>query len=131
MPDKGDLVIELWDRNILSNESLGAFSFPLSDWLKKCYIEQKSVKPFELINEALDKDDVGVQALEAARAKHDDDNNDNDEGGAGGGKEVELGGEPKVPPPAQAINPMQVCEIEQRVQQEVDNEPRVNCAQLL
>jgi hypothetical protein len=106
MPDKGDLVVELWDRNILSNESLGAFSFPLSDWLKKCYIEQKSVKPFELINEALEKDDVGVQALEAARAKHDDDDDKNAE--AAGGKDVELGGEVKVPPPAQAINPMQV-----------------------
>jgi hypothetical protein len=33
--------------------SLGAFTLPLSDWLKKCYIEQRLIKPFEEINEKL------------------------------------------------------------------------------
>jgi hypothetical protein len=51
-PDKGDLVVELWDRDIFSsNDSLGSFTFPLADWLRKCYIEQVSIKPFELIND--------------------------------------------------------------------------------
>ena len=45
-------MVELWDRDIISaSDSLGAFTFPLADWLKKCYIEQKSIKPFQLIHD--------------------------------------------------------------------------------
>ena len=61
MADKGDLVVELWDRDIISaSDSLGAFTFPLADWLKKCYIEQKSIKPFKLIH---DKQNGADQSL--------------------------------------------------------------------
>ena len=110
MADKGDLVVELYDRDILSANdkcvhfylllighmvfflftnqvftlknksferrfhlkkkkrsninvwnytntqmrcSLGSFTVNLADWLKKCYIEQRPVKPFEEINNAM------------------------------------------------------------------------------
>jgi len=64
LPDKGDLVVELWDRDIFSSsDSLGSFTFPLSDWLKKCYIEQKSVKPFELIHDKQTGTEKGLAAV--------------------------------------------------------------------
>ena len=32
---------------------MGAFTLPLSDWLKKCYIEERLIKPFEEIHEKM------------------------------------------------------------------------------
>lgn len=76
-PAKADLVVELWDRDIIgSNDSLGNFTFPLNDWLKKCYIEQRSIKPFELITIKQQGDDEEPQAITAG----DDEEEEKEEG---------------------------------------------------
>mmetsp|Transcript_30125 Transcript_30125/g.35520 ORF Transcript_30125/g.35520 Transcript_30125/m.35520 type:complete len:1909 (+) Transcript_30125:29-5755(+) len=99
MPDKGNLVVEVWDRDIISsNDSLGAFTLPLSDWLKKCYIEQVPIKPFELMNNKINgkEDDKNDLALKLA-----EDLEEEEMGNGEGDDNVEL--KAKAPP---AMSPM-------------------------
>ena len=57
--------MELWDRDIIgSSDSLGAAEYPLSSWLKECYVKQRSVKPFELIHKAQRGDDLEEKKTE-------------------------------------------------------------------
>jgi hypothetical protein len=103
MPDKGDLVVELWDRDIISsNDSLGAFTLPLADWLKKCYIEQISIKPFELINDKVSgkEDEKDKLARETAAALEEEEEEQQQEEGGEEGVELKA----KAPPPS--TNPM-------------------------
>ena len=45
-----DLCLEMWDKDIVgANDSLGNAVYRLHDWLKKCYVEQRSIKPLQLI----------------------------------------------------------------------------------
>lgn len=79
-PEKATLVVELWDRDIFSsNDSLGSFEYSLSDWMKKCYIEQRSIKPFEMLKSSgkasenvLDLGDGEVLDLDAVVIDTDD-----------------------------------------------------------
>lgn len=52
--------------------SLGSFTVNLGDWLKKCYIEQRPVKPFEEINNAIagKKTDVSQPFQDAGSFVH-------------------------------------------------------------
>jgi len=107
LADKGDLVVELWERNLVtSNDSLGAFTVPLSDWMKKCYIEQRSVKPFEEIHEKMGAEAQDVASLahqaatKASKAKEEEAKKEE------GGEEAPGKGPELAVPPKAAVNPM-------------------------
>ena len=46
---------------------MGAFTLPLSDWLKKCYIEERLIKPFEEIHEKMNGNANEVAAAASKR----------------------------------------------------------------